>query len=99
MGGGGQVIRAPGTYGKILRPLESEKVRVRLPSGLVTSFDQYNSASIGRVGNWTHKFMSVGKAGVRRGWGKRPIVRGTAMNAVDHPHGGKSGPSRSSRAP
>ena len=98
-GKGGQFIRSAGGFGKILRPIERGLVRVRLPSKLILSLPFFHTASVGRIGNRRWRGRVIGKAGVSRGLGRRPIVRGVAMNAVDHPHGGNSGPGRSSRTP
>lgn len=98
-GRGGTYIRAAGTTGKILRPIEKGITRIRLPSKKILHVGPYCMGVLGRVTNEWHKLEVVGKAGVNRGRNYRPIVRGMAMNAVDHPHGGKSGPSRSSVTP
>lgn len=98
-GQGGQMIRAGGTYGKVLRGATKNYIRIRLPSGVIRYFHKFCAASIGRVSNTWHKVDKLGGAGIRRRLGWRPVVRGTAKNAVDHPHGGQSGPSRSSRTP
>jgi len=98
-GKGGQIVRAAGTYGKILRGGTRKIVRIRLPSGDVKNFSNMCAASVGRVSNVWHKSDVLGGAGIKRRMGRRPKVRGTAKNAVDHPHGGKSGPGRSSVTP
>ncbi len=95
----GSRIKAPGTYGKILKPIEEGFSRVRFKRKWLVSLPNNTIVTIGRVSGRFWKLKILGKAGVRRGWGIRPKVRGTAMNAVDHPHGGKSGPSRTSIAP
>lgn len=93
-----QYIRAGGTAGQI-SAIKSTAVIVKLPSGKLKKFDSRAWAYTGRVGTNIWKFTQFGSAGRarRRGW--RPQTRGTAMNAVDHPHGGNSGPSRSSVSP
>lgn len=63
----------------------------RLPSGEVRSVSQNCIATVGRVGNADTNNEDLGKAGSKRWLGKRPKVRGTAMNPVDHPHGGGEG--------
>lgn len=64
---------------------------VKLPSGSLSLLNKYCWATIGRVSNINFSKLSMGKAGVTRWLGKRPIVRGSAMNPVDHPHGGGEG--------
>jgi large subunit ribosomal protein L2 len=72
---------------------------VVLPSGEKRVFARGSVAYLGRVGKRFHYKECPGKAGLMRYGGRRPVVRGTAMNPVDHPHGGKSGPGRSSVSP
>jgi large subunit ribosomal protein L2 len=72
---------------------------VSLPSGEKRLFAHGSVAYLGRVGARLHYKECSGKAGLMRYQGRRPVVRGTAMNPVDHPHGGKSGPGRSSVSP
>ena len=62
-----------------------------MPSGEIRVVSSENFATIGRVSNFEHSAMSIGKAGRGRWMGKRPAVRGSAMNPVDHPHGGGEG--------
>ena len=66
-------------------------MQVRLPSGEVRMFDSACRATIGQVGNIEYENVSIGKAGRNRWRGIRPTVRGSAMNPVDHPHGGGEG--------
>jgi len=66
-------------------------VRLRLPSGEIRLFRGECMATIGQVSNVDHKHVKSGKAGRSRHLGRRPTVRGTAMNPVDHPHGGGEG--------
>jgi len=70
---------------------EGEYAQVRLPSGEVRLVHLECTASIGVVGNEQHQNIKIGKAGRSRHLGKRPSVRGIAMNAADHPHGGGDG--------
>jgi large subunit ribosomal protein L2 len=72
---------------------------VALPSGQKRLFGRDSVAYLGRVGAQLHYKACPGKAGLMWYRGRRPVVRGTAMNPVDHPHGGKSGPGRSSVSP
>nr|YP_009692022.1 ribosomal protein L2 [Microrhizoidea pickettheapsiorum]QEG77688.1 ribosomal protein L2 [Microrhizoidea pickettheapsiorum] len=87
---GGQFVRSAGTVAQILAK-EGEFVTVRLPSGEVRLFSQKCWATLGSVGNSQAFTVRLGKAGRMRWTGKRPHVRGSAMNAVDHPHGGGEG--------
>ena len=64
---------------------------VRLPSGEIRRVDIRCKATIGAVGNAEHELVTLGKAGKSRYLGRRPHVRGSAMNPVDHPHGGGEG--------
>nr|YP_010265889.1 ribosomal protein L2 [Botrychium ternatum]UHY94458.1 ribosomal protein L2 [Botrychium ternatum] len=89
-GKGGQLVRAAGTVAKTIAK-EGRLATVRLPSGEVRSISQDCSATIGQVGNVDANNRALGKAGSRRWLGKRPHVRGVAMNPVDHPHGGGEG--------
>lgn len=72
---------------------EGSLATVRLPSGEYRKVRMECKASIGQVGNIDHANISLGKAGRRRHMGIRPTVRGSAMNPVDHPHGGGEGKS------
>lgn len=89
-GEGGKLGRAAGTAIKIMAR-ESGYVSLQLPSGEVRKVLESCLASIGSVSNPENKMVVVGKAGRQRRWGIRPTVRGTAMNPVDHPHGGGEG--------
>lgn len=70
---------------------EGNYAHVRLPSGEVRLIRQECKATIGQVGNVEHEIITIGKAGRTRHLGRRPKVRGKAMNPVDHPHGGGEG--------
>ena len=87
---GGQLVRAAGTVAQILAK-EGEFVTIRLPSSEVRLFSQNCWATLGSVGNPQSFIIRIGKAGRTRWLGQRPHVRGTCMNAVDHPHGGGEG--------
>jgi large subunit ribosomal protein L2 len=89
-GKGGQVVRAAGGAAQLLSK-EGEIALVKLPSGEVRKFSVDCMATIGQLGNLDHENVTYGKAGRTRWHGKRPTVRGVAMNPVDHPHGGGEG--------
>jgi large subunit ribosomal protein L2 len=98
IGRGGQLIRSAGTYGQLMAK-EEGYAQVRLPSGEVRKILLECKATIGQVGNIEHENISVGKAGRTRWLGRRPKVRGVAMNPVDHPMGGGEGKSSGGRHP
>ena len=89
-GKGGQIIRAAGTSAKVLAK-ENNFVILRLPSKEVRLFQKECYATIGKLSNSDLYNVNFGKAGRSRWLGIRPTVRGSAMNAVDHPHGGGEG--------
>jgi len=89
-GAGGQLVRAAGTVAQIVAK-EGKWITLRLPSGEVRLVSQNCWATIGRVGNVDAFNLTLGKAGRKRWLGRRPYVRGSAMNPVDHPHGGGEG--------
>jgi len=89
-GRGGQMVRSAGTSATILSK-EGDRVHVQLPSGEVRIFDGRCYATVGAVSNPDHEKVVIGKAGRMRHMGRRPNVRGVAMNPVDHPHGGGEG--------
>ena len=98
IGRGGQLCRSAGT-GAQLMAKEGEYGTVRLPSTEMRLVHLDCRATIGQIGNVTHENITIGKAGRSRWKGKRPKVRGSAMNPVDHPHGGGEGKSNSGRHP
>ena len=98
LGKGGQIIRSAGSYGQLMAK-EGEYAQVRLPSGEVRKVFIECRATVGQVGNIDHENVSIGKAGRTRWLGKRPKVRGVAMNPVDHPLGGGEGKSSGGRHP
>jgi large subunit ribosomal protein L2 len=98
IGHGGQLARGAGAYAQLMAK-EGKYAQIRLPSGEVRMVLQDCKASIGQVGNLDHENISLGKAGRNRWSGKRPYVRGVAMNPVDHPHGGGEGKSSGGRHP
>lgn len=95
-GQGGKLVRAAGTCAKILKEPTAKECLVKLPSGVEKMFNSQCRATIGRVSNPNHKTRKLRKAGQSRWLGRRPVVRGVAMNPVDHPHGGGEGRSKSS---
>lgn len=97
-GKGGQVARGAGTYVQLLAK-EGEHALLKMPSGEIRKFRLNCYATIGQVGNIDHNNVSLGKAGRKRWLGRRPHVRGVAMNPVDHPMGGGEGRSSGGRHP
>nr|YP_010409092.1 ribosomal protein L2 [Adiantum flabellulatum]URH13322.1 ribosomal protein L2 [Adiantum flabellulatum] len=89
-GRGGQLVRSAGTVAKVVAK-EGQLATLRLPSGEIRLVPQGCLASVGRVGNVDVSNKGLRKAGSRRWLGERPRVRGSAMNPVDHPHGGGEG--------
>lgn len=98
IGKGGQLVRSAGTFAQLMSK-EGKYAQVKLPSGEVRMMLQECTATIGQVGNIDHENVSIGKAGRSRWLGKRPKVRGVAMNPVDHPHGGGEGRTSGGRHP
>ena len=97
-GKGAQMSRSAGTYARIMAK-EDNMVTLRLPSGETRMVPDLCLATLGTVGNKTHENIKIGKAGRSRWLGKRPKVRGVAMNPVDHPHGGGEGRTSGGRHP
>lgn len=93
LGRGGQLCRSAGTFAQVMAK-ENGYVLLRLPSGELRQVWGQNRGTIGQVGNTDHENIVIGKAGRSRWLGRRPHVRGTAMNPVDHPHGGGEGRSK-----
>src|SRR5437660_1343160 len=89
-GRGGQMVRGAGA-GAQLMAKEGKYALLRLPSGEQRNVNILCMATIGQVGNVDHENVRIGKAGRSRHMGRRPTVRGSAMNPVDHPHGGGEG--------
>lgn len=98
LGKGGQIVRSAGACAKVMAK-ESRYVLLRLPSSEMRKVLATCRATIGRVGNVEHEDISIGKAGRSRWLGKRPRVRGVAMNPIDHPMGGGEGKSSGGRHP
>ena len=97
-GKGGQLCRAAGTYAQLVAK-EGKHALLRLPSGEVRKVLVTCVATVGQVGNVHHESISLGKAGRNRWLGRRPKVRGVAMNPIDHPLGGGEGRSSGGRHP
>ncbi len=97
-GKGGQLVRTAGASAQLMAK-EGEYALVRLPSGELRRIHRECYVTVGQVGNLDHENVSVGKAGRSRWLGKRPHVRGVAMNPVDHPLGGGEGKSSGGRHP
>lgn len=89
-GKGGQIIRSAGS-GATLMGIDEKLAQIKQASGEVRLIDCECYATIGQVSNFEHNAVIIGKAGRNRWKGKRPGVRGSAMNPVDHPHGGGEG--------
>jgi large subunit ribosomal protein L2 len=98
LGKGGQIVRSAGTYAQLMAK-EDPYALVKLPSGEVRKVLLKCKATIGQLGNLMHENISLGKAGRKRWLGRRPKVRGVAMNPIDHPMGGGEGRSSGGRHP
>jgi large subunit ribosomal protein L2 len=94
-GRGAELVRSAGGFAQLLAK-EGKYANIKLPSGEVRLVRMTCRASIGQIGNTSHEIINLGKAGRKRWLGIRPTVRGTAMNPVDHPHGGGEGKNKSS---
>ena len=89
-GKGGKIARSAGASAQLIAK-ESDYAQLRMPSGEIRKVRLDCFATIGQVGNLDHENINLGKAGHKRHLGIRPTVRGSAMNPVDHPHGGGEG--------
>lgn len=87
---GGQVVRSAGS-GATIMATDEKMAQIRLASGEIRLVSKECYATIGQVSNFEHGSINLGKAGKGRWLGRRPAVRGSAMNPVDHPHGGGEG--------
>ncbi len=96
-GCGGKIVRSAGAAAQLMAK-EGKYAHLRLPSGEVRLIRQDCCATVGQVGNIDHENISLGKAGRTRWLGRRPKVRGVAMNPVDHPLGGGEGKASGGRA-
>ena len=97
-GKGGQLVRSAGGQAQLLGK-DAGYAHVKLPSGEIRIVPSNCTATIGQVSNIEHDSLNLGKAGRTRHRGVKPTVRGTAMNAVDHPHGGGRGKSKGGNHP
>ena len=97
-GKGAQMVRSAGAGAQVLAK-DAGVVTLKLPSGEVRMVDEKCMVTIGEVGNKSHETVKIGKAGRSRWLGRRPKVRGVAMNPVDHPMGGGEGKSSGGRHP
>src|ERR671930_1454894 len=97
-GRGGKLVRSAGAAAQLMAR-EGKYAQVRLASGEMRLVLTVCRATIGQVGNVDHESISIGKAGRARWLGRRPRVRGVAMNPVDHPHGGGEGKTSGGRHP
>ena len=97
-GKGGQIARSAGSWVQLVAR-EGEYASVKMPSGEIRKINIECVATIGQVGNIDHENVAYGKAGRSRWLGKRPHVRGVAMNPVDHPLGGGEGKTSGGRHP
>jgi large subunit ribosomal protein L2 len=95
---GGQICRTAGAGAQILAK-EGLFAQIRMPSSEIRKIHMDCRATVGQVGNLDHQNVSIGKAGRSRWRGWRPHVRGTAMNPIDHPHGGGEGKAKGGRHP
>ena len=98
LGKGGQIVRSAGTYAQLMAK-ENRYALIKLPSSEVRMVLLTCRATVGQLGNVIHENIALGKAGRKRWLGKRPKVRGVAMNPVDHPMGGGEGRSSGGRHP
>ena len=89
-GKGAQIVRSAGS-GATLTAVEQNVAQIKMPSGEIRMISSECYATIGQVSNFEHNSETIGKAGRKRHMGVRPGVRGSAMNPVDHPHGGGEG--------
>jgi large subunit ribosomal protein L2 len=97
-GQGARLCRSAGSNATLMAR-ESDWAQISLPSGEIRRIPSACRATIGKIGNADHMGIRLGKAGRRRWMGRRPHVRGTAMNPIDHPHGGGEGRTKGGRHP
>lgn len=97
-GSGGKIVRSAGTFAQLMAK-EDRYALIKLPSSEVRMVLLDCKATVGQLGNVVHENISLGKAGRKRWLGRRPKVRGVAMNPVDHPMGGGEGRSSGGRHP
>ena len=87
---GGKFVRSAGCFAQILQKTK-DIILIKLPSGKIKAFNINSRCTLGVLGNESHNQIVIGKAGRSRWLGKKPIVRGVAINPIDHPHGGGEG--------
>jgi len=97
-GRGGKLCRSAGSSATLVAR-EADWAQITMPSGEIRRVPAACRATIGKVGNTDHMGIVLGKAGRKRWLGRRPHVRGTAMNPIDHPHGGGEGRTKGGRHP
>jgi large subunit ribosomal protein L2 len=97
-GRGASMCRSAGTSANLVAR-EADWAQITLPSGEIRRVPSKCRATVGKVGNSDHMAVRLGKAGRKRWLGRRPHVRGTAMNPIDHPHGGGEGRTKGGRHP
>lgn len=97
-GRGGVLCRSAGTHATLMAR-ESDWAQISLPSGEIRRIPSACRATVGTTSNGDHSSIVLGKAGRKRWMGRRPHVRGTAMNPIDHPHGGGEGRTKGGRHP
>src|SRR3989339_56919 len=95
---GAKLVRSAGTSAQLMAK-EGAYANVRMPSGEIRMFLNRCMATVGQISNIDHSNVTIGKAGRKLHLGFRPVVRGTAMNQVDHPHGGGRGKSKGNNQP
>lgn len=98
VGKGGQIARSAGTSATLMAK-EGRYALIKMPSGELRKILTECRATVGEIGNVEHSNIKIGKAGRTRWLGRRPHVRGTVMNPVDHPHGGGEGKAKGGRIP
>lgn len=94
----GKYVRAAGTYAQVVQ-VDDKKTKIKLPSNKIITLPSHSYATIGTLANELHNKQVIGKAGIKRALGRRPITRGIAMNPVDHPHGGRTNGGKPSVTP
>jgi large subunit ribosomal protein L2 len=98
VGRGGQIARTAGSAATLMAK-EGRYALIKMPSGELRKVILECRATVGQIGNVEHSNIKIGKAGRTRWKGKRPHVRGTVMNPIDHPHGGGEGKTKGGRIP
>ncbi|HLG20938.1 MAG TPA: 50S ribosomal protein L2 [Bdellovibrionota bacterium] len=98
VGRGGQMVRTAGSSAQLMAR-DAGYAQLRLPSGEIRKVPELCYATVGQLSNIDHENITIGKAGRTRWFGRNPSVRGTAMNPIDHPHGGGEGKTKGGRHP